>query len=29
MELDLASAIKDFGFPIIAAMGMGYFIYFI
>ena len=29
MELDLASAIKDFGFPIIAAMGMGYFIFFI
>ena len=27
MELDLASAIKDFGFPIIAAVGMGYFIY--
>ena len=29
MDLDLASAIKDFGFPVIAAMGMGYFIYFI
>ncbi len=29
MDLDLASAIKDFGFPIIAAVGMGYFIYFI
>lgn len=29
MEIDLAGAIKDFGFPIIAAMGMGYFIYFI
>ena len=29
MELDLASAIKDFGFPIVAAVGMGYFIYFI
>ena len=29
MDLDLAAAIKDFGFPIIAAMGMGYFIYFI
>jgi len=27
--LDLAQAIKDFGFPIIAAMGMGYFIFFI
>ena len=29
MNLDLVTAIKDFGFPIIAAMGMGYFIYFI
>jgi len=29
MEIDLAQAIKDFGFPIIAACGMGYFIYFI
>tara|TARA_B110000503_G_scaffold139391_1_gene227690 strand:- start:848 stop:1183 length:336 start_codon:yes stop_codon:yes gene_type:complete len=29
MEFDIASAIKDFGFPIIAAMGMGYFIFFI
>jgi len=29
MDLDLASAIKDFGFPIVAAVGMGYFIYFI
>lgn len=29
MEIDLAQAIKDFGFPIIAATGMGYFIYFI
>ena len=29
MELDLASAISEYGFPIIAAMGMGYFIYFI
>jgi hypothetical protein len=29
MEMELASAIKDFGFPIIAAFGMGYFIYFI
>lgn len=25
----IAVAIKDFGFPIIAALGMGYFIYFI
>ena len=29
MEIDIAGAIKDFGFPIVAAMGMGYFIYFI
>lgn len=29
MEIDLAKAISDYGFPIIAAMGMGYFIYFI
>jgi len=26
---DIASAINEYGFPIIAAMGMGYFIYFI
>ncbi len=29
MEFDIAQAIKDFGFPIIAAMGMGYFVFFI
>ena len=29
MEVDLATAIKDLGFPIVAALGMGYFIYFI
>ena len=29
MEFDLAQAIGEYGFPIIAAMGMGYFIYFI
>ena len=27
--VDIAQAIKDFGFPIIAATGMGYFIFFI
>jgi hypothetical protein len=27
--MDITQAIKDFGFPIIAAMGMGYFIFFI
>ena len=29
MTNELATAIKDFGFPIVAAFGMGYFIYFI
>lgn len=29
MEFDIAQLIKDFGFPVIAAMGMGYFIFFI
>ena len=29
MDFDIAQAISDYGFPIIAAMGMGYFIYFI
>lgn len=29
MEFDIAQAISDYGFPIIAAMGMGYFIFFI
>lgn len=29
MDFDLAQAISDYGFPIIAACGMGYFIYFI
>lgn len=29
METDLGTIIKDFGFPIIAAVGMGYFIFFI
>ena len=27
--MDISQAIKDFGFPIIAAMGMAYFIFFI
>lgn len=27
--MDIAQAISDYGFPIIAAMGMGYFIFFI
>jgi hypothetical protein len=29
MEADLAATIKDLGFPIVAALGMGYFIFFI
>jgi len=29
MEADLATTIKDLGFPIVAALGMGYFIFFI
>jgi hypothetical protein len=29
MEIDIAGAIKDFGFPVVAAMGLGYFIFFI
>jgi len=27
--MDLAQMIKDFGFPIVAAMGLGYFVYYI
>ena len=29
MEVDLATTIKNLGFPIVAALGMGYFIFFI
>ena len=29
MEVDLATQIKDFGFPIVAAVGMLYMIYFV
>jgi hypothetical protein len=29
MELDIASLISQYGFPIIAAFGLGYFIYYI
>ena len=29
MEVDVATVVKDLGFPIVAALGMGYFIYFI
>ena len=27
--MDLAQAISDYGFPIIAAMGLGYFVYYV
>lgn len=27
--MDIVAAIKDFGFPIVAAVGMGYFIFFV
>lgn len=29
MDFDLANAVSEYGFPIIAAFGMGYFIFFI
>ena len=29
MEIDIAGAVSEYGFPIIAAFGMGYFIFFI
>ena len=29
MTLELANAIKEFGFPIIAAFGLGYFVYYV
>lgn len=29
MEFDIASAISQYGFPIIASLGLGYFIYYI
>ena len=29
MTSELANAIKDFGFPIVAAMGLGYFVYYV
>jgi|SaaInl6LU_22_DNA_1037377.scaffolds.fasta_scaffold05439_8 hypothetical protein len=29
MEFDIAGAISEYGFPIVAAFGMGYFIFFI
>ena len=27
--MDIASLIKDFGFPIVAAVGLGYFVYYV
>jgi len=29
MEFDIIQAISDYGFPIIAALGLGYFVFFI
>ena len=29
MTVELANAIKEFGFPIIAALGLGYFVYYV
>ena len=29
MDFDLANAISEYGFPIVSAVGMGYFIFFI
>ena len=29
MEVDIVKTIQDYGFPIIAAMGLGYFVWFI
>lgn len=29
MTAELATAIKDYGFPIVAAMGLGYFVYYV
>ena len=29
MTSELAIAIKDFGFPIVAAMGLAYFVYYV
>ena len=29
MTVELANAIKEFGFPIIAALGLGYFVFYV
>lgn len=29
MTIEIANAIKDFGFPIVAAMGLGYFVFYV
>jgi len=29
MNIDIAQAIQDFGFPVVAATGLGYFVFFI
>jgi len=29
LTMDIAALIKDFGFPIVAAVGLGYFVYYV
>ena len=29
MELDLAKVVSEYGFPIVAAVGLGYFVYYV
>jgi len=29
VTMDIAALIKDFGFPIVAAVGLGYFVYYV
>ena len=29
ITIELANAIKEFGFPIVAAFGLGYFVYYV
>ena len=29
MDLDIAKLVKDFGFPVVMVIGLGYFVYFV
>ena len=29
MEMDLAKVVSEYGFPIVAAVGLGYFVYYV